>query len=147
MISGPAYISLFGAAFLAATIFPAQSELLFAYLLGSGEHNWGLLLAVATAGNVLGSVVNWLLGRSIERFKHLRWFPVSSKALERAERWYSRWGKWSLLLSWAPLVGDALTVVAGVLKTSFMTFLALVLIAKAGRYGVIALAVAGTFPD
>lgn len=147
MIFGAPYISLFGTAFLAATIFPAQSELLLAYLLRSGEHSWALLLAVATLGNVLGSVVNWLLGRSIERFKDFRWFPVSNKALERAERWYRRWGKWSLLLSWAPLIGDALTVIAGVLRTPFVTFLPLVLIAKVGRYGVIALAVAGTLAD
>lgn len=147
MMFGAPYISLFGVAFLAATIFPAQSELLLAYLLRSGEHSWILLLAVATVGNVLGSVVNWLLGRSIERFRNFRWFPVSKNALERAERWYRRWGKWSLLLSWAPLIGDALTVIAGVLRVSFATFLALVLIAKAGRYGVIALAVAGTLPS
>ena len=146
MMFGAPYIGLFGVAFLAATIFPAQSELLLAYLLRSGEHSWILLLAVATLGNVLGSVVNWLLGRSIERFRNYRWFPVSNNALERAERWYNRWGKWSLLLSWAPLVGDALTVIAGVLRVPFVTFLALVLIAKAGRYGVIALVVAGTFP-
>lgn len=143
---GAPYIGLFGVAFLAATIFPAQSELLLAYLLRSGEHSWILLLAVATLGNVLGSVVNWLLGRSIERFRNYRWFPVSDDGLERAERWYNRWGKWSLLLSWAPLVGDALTVIAGVLRVPFVIFLGLVLIAKAGRYGVIALAVAGTFP-
>ena len=147
MIFGAPYISLFGVAFLAATIFPAQSELLLAYLLRSGEHNWALLLAVATVGNVLGSVVNWLLGRSIERFRNSRWFPVSNKALERAERWYRRWGKWSLLLSWAPLIGDALTVIAGVLRTPFVTFVTLVLIAKAGRYGVIALVGAGTLRD
>lgn len=146
MMVGAPYISLFGVAFLAATIFPAQSELLLAYLLRSGEHSWILLLAVATVGNVLGSAVNWLLGRSIERFRKYRWFPVSNNALERAERWYNRWGKWSLLLSWAPLVGDALTVIAGVLRVPFVTFLALVLIAKAGRYGVIALVVAGAFP-
>ena len=142
MLSAP-YFSLFGVAFLAATIFPAQSELLLAYLLRSGEHSWALLLAVPTLGNVLGSVVNWLLGRSIERFRNSRRFPVSNKSLERAERWYRRWGKWSLLLSWAPLIGDALTVIAGVLRTPFVTFVTLVLIAKAGRYSVIALVVAG----
>ena len=137
------YLALFGTAFLAATIFPAQSELLFAYLLRTGEHDWRLLLAVATVGNVLGSVVNWLLGRSLERFRGRRWFPASDGALERAERWYGRWGKWSLLLSWAPFIGDALTVMAGVLRTPFATFLSLVAIAKAGRYCVIMLAVSG----
>lgn len=140
------YIVLFGTAFLAATILPAQSELLFVYLLSTEDHDWRLLLAAATAGNVLGSVVNWLLGRMIERFRDRRWFPVNEKALERAERWYGRWGKWSLLLSWAPVIGDALTVVAGVLRTPFPTFVSLVLIAKAGRYCLILLAMKGMLP-
>lgn len=140
------YAALFGTAFLAATILPAQSELLFAYLLRSGEDDWRLLLVVATAGNVLGSAVNWLLGRMIERFRGRRWFPVGDRALAQAERWYGRWGKWSLLLSWAPVVGDALTVIAGVLRTPFLTFLSLVLIAKAGRYYLIVLAMMGTLP-
>ena len=138
------YPTLFGVAFLAATILPAQSELLVAYLLRSGEHHWGLILITATIGNVLGSVINWLLGRSIESFREKRWFPVGPMALERAERWYAQWGKWSLLLSWMPFIGDALTLVAGVLRTSFRTFVSLVLIAKAARYGVIALGVAAT---
>jgi membrane protein YqaA with SNARE-associated domain len=141
------YAALFGTAFLAATILPAQSELLFAYLLRSGEDDWRLLLVAATAGNVLGSAVNWLLGRMIERFRGRRWFPVGDRALAQAERWYGRWGKWSLLLSWAPVVGDALTVIAGVLRTPFLTFLSLVLIAKAGRYYLIVLAMMGTLPS
>jgi membrane protein YqaA with SNARE-associated domain len=132
---------------VAATILPAQSELLLAYLLRSGEHSWALLLTTATIGNVLGSIVNWLLGRSIERFRERRWFPVGNKALERAEGWYARWGKWSLLLSWAPVFGDALTIIAGMLRTSFATFVCLVLIAKAGRYAAIALAVSRTLPN
>ena len=140
------YAALFGTAFLAATILPAQSELLFAYLLRSGEYDWRILFAAATAGNVLGSVFNWVLGRMIERFRDRRWFPVDERALERAQRWYGRWGKWSLLLSWAPIVGDALTVIAGALRTPLTTFLPLVLIAKAGRYCVIVLAVIGTLP-
>ena len=141
--TGP-YLALLGMSFVAATIFPAQSELLLAYLLRSGAHSWVLLLTVATIGNVLGSVINWLLGRWIEHFRHRRWFPVGDAALERAGRWYGRWGKWSLLLSWAPVFGDALTVIAGMLRVRFSTFVSLVLIAKAARYAVIALAVAGT---
>ena len=137
------YFALFGTAFLAATVFPAQSELLFAYLLRGREHDWRLLFAIATLGNVLGSLINWALGRMIERFRARRWFPVSGKALERAERWYGRWGKWSLLLSWAPVIGDALTVIAGVLRTPLLTFTLLVLVAKGARYGVIVLAVMG----
>jgi membrane protein YqaA with SNARE-associated domain len=89
---GP-YLALFGAAFLAATLVPARSEVMLAWLLASGLHDWRLLLAAATAGNVLGSIVNWLLGRSIERFRDRKWLPVRRKALERAEKWYARWGK------------------------------------------------------
>ena len=105
-----------------------------------------LLLATATVGNVLGSIVNWIIGRSVERFRDRRWFPVSTKALDRAERWYGRWGKWSLLLSWAPVIGDPLTIVAGMLRTPFVTLAGLVLIAKAGRYAVVAAAVSSTLP-
>lgn len=136
--------ALFGAAFLAATLVPAQSELLLAYLLSTGEQDWLLLLAVATAGNVLGSIVNWFLGRSVERFRDRRWFPVNPKALDRAERGYARWGKWSLLLSWVPIIGDPLTLVAGLLRTPFLTFVTLVLIAKGGRYLAIAWGIAAT---
>ncbi len=103
-------------------------------LLVLGKQSPALLIVVATIGNVLGSAVNWALGRWIERFRQRRWFPVNEKALDRATRWYQRWGRWSLLLSWAPVVGDALTVVAGVLREPIWSFLLLVTIAKASRY-------------
>jgi membrane protein YqaA with SNARE-associated domain len=91
-------------------------------------------VATASLGNVLGSVVNWLLGRGIERFRERRWFPASPAAMARAERFYRRYGRWSLLLSWVPILGDPLTVVAGVLREPFASFLALVALAKVGRY-------------
>jgi membrane protein YqaA with SNARE-associated domain len=96
------------------------------------------LIAVASVGKVLGSVVNWLLGRSLERFRDRRWFPASPAALERAQRAYQKWGKWSLLLSWAPFIGDPLTVVAGVLREPLPMFVLLVTMAKAGRYATLA---------
>jgi membrane protein YqaA with SNARE-associated domain len=133
-----AYLALFLAAFLAATIVPAQSEAVLVGLILKGDQQLIMLLLVATAGNVLGSVVNWLLGRFIEHFRDRPWFPVSPDALARAEAWYRRFGIWSLLLSWVPIIGDPLTVVAGVLRTPFLTFLALVTLAKAGRYAVLA---------
>ena len=119
---------------------------MLAYLLRSGEHSWTLLLATATLGNVLGSILNWIIGRSAGRFRDRRWFPVGKDALNRAERWYGRWGKWSLLLSWVPVIGDPLTVVAGLLRTPFVTFVTLVLIAKAGRYAAVAAVVSSAFP-
>lgn len=125
---------LFAVAFVAATILPAQSEAALVGLLVLGKQSPVLLVIVATIGNVLGSVVNWLLGRWIEHYRHRRWFPVSEPPLDRATGWYRRWGRWSLLLSWAPLGGDALTVAAGVLREPLWSFLLLVTIAKAGRY-------------
>lgn len=132
------YLALFLAAFLAATIVPAQSEAVLVGLILQGDRPLFLLLLVATTGNVLGSVVNWLLGRFIEHFRDRPWFPVSPGTLARAEAWYRRFGIWSLLFSWVPVIGDPLTVVAGVLRTPFLTFLALVTLAKAGRYAVLA---------
>lgn len=128
------YGGLFAAALLAATIIPAQSEALLAGLVLSGKYNVALLLAVASLGNVLGSCINWLLGRGIERFRHQRWFPASPEALAKAQGLYSRWGYWSLLLSWVPIIGDPITVIAGILREPFWRFLLIVAIAKIGRY-------------
>lgn len=135
-----AYAGLFAAAFIAATLLPAQSEVVLAGLLVAERQPAWALLAVASAGNVAGSVVNWALGRGVARFRTRRWFPVREAALGRAEGWYRRWGRWSLLLSWAPVIGDPLTVAAGVLREPFLPFLALVTAAKVGRYLVVAAA-------
>jgi membrane protein YqaA with SNARE-associated domain len=128
------YLGLFTLTFAAATLLPAQSELALAGLLIAGKQPAPLLLAVASAGNIAGSALNWGLGRGIERFSGRRWFPVRAEALARAQGWYRRWGRWSLLLSWAPVIGDPLTVAAGVLREPFPVFLLLVAIAKIGRY-------------
>lgn len=133
-----AYFGLFLSAFGAATLLPLQSEALLAGLLAYGEQPAWALIAVATAGNVLGSAVNWMLGRYIECWRGKRWFPVSNEQLQRAERAYHRYGRWSLLLSWVPILGDPLTVVAGILREPLWSFLAIVLVAKLGRYLVIA---------
>jgi len=129
-----AYLGLFAAALGAATVLPMQSEAVLVGLLLSESFSTFWLLVVASVGNVLGSVANWLLGRGIERFRDKRWFPVGPAAFDRATAWYRRYGKWSLLLSWLPIVGDPLTVVAGVLKEPFGMFLLLVTIAKVSRY-------------
>jgi len=133
-----ALAGLFTAAFVAATLIPAQSEAVLAALLLAGNHPVALLITVATVGNVLGSAVNWALGRGIEKFRDRRWFPADAAALERAQSWYQRYGRWSLLLSWAPFVGDPLTIMAGVLREPFWSFLVLVTIAKLARYLVLA---------
>ncbi|RMQ45503.1 putative membrane protein [Pseudomonas cichorii] len=128
------YIGLFLAAMGAATLLPMQSEAVLVAMLLSGKYLPVVLLLVATLGNVLGSVVNWLLGRSIERFRHKRWFPVSESKLEKARQSYARYGHWSLLLSWVPIIGDPLTLVAGVMREPLWRFILIVTLAKGGRY-------------
>ncbi|WP_373355140.1 YqaA family protein [Pseudoroseicyclus sp. CXY001] len=134
--------TLFLAAFGAATILPFQSEVVFAAMQIAGHHPVWLLAVVASVGNTLGSLVTYLMGLALERFRHRRWFPVSDAALERAQRWYRRWGLWTLLLTWAPF-GEAIALAAGVLRTPWPVFLALVALAKTARYAALALITAG----
>lgn len=129
-----ACLGLFLSAFVAATILPAQSETVLTGLILLDRVPVGVLVAVASVGNVAGSVLNWGLGRAIERYRDRRWFPVKPAMLARATGWYHRYGRWSLLLSWVPIIGDPLTLVAGVLREEFWRFLLLVSIAKTGRY-------------
>ena len=133
-----AYGGLFIAAFLAATILPAQSEAGLAALILASPTSVTLLVATASFGNVLGSVVNWYLGRCINRFTGKRWFLANTE-LSRATSWYGRYGRWSLLLSWVPVIGDPLTLVAGIMREPLLRFLLIVGIAKTGRYIVVAL--------
>ena len=145
MIDLAVYGGLFLAAFTAATLLPAQSEILVVGLLLT-EHPPGLVLTVASLGNVLGSVVNWFLGRGVEHFKHKRWFPVSESKLEKAQDFYQRYGYWSLLLSWVPIIGDPITLVAGVMREPLWRFTLLVTLAKGGRYLLLTLLVLGSMP-
>lgn len=127
------YWGLFLSAFAAATILPMQSEAVLVGLLINDYPPW-LLVSIASVGNVLGSLVNWMLGRWIDRFRDRSWLPVDEKTLIRAQSWYHRYGKWTLLLSWMPVIGDPLTVMAGVLRERLHVFLPLVAAAKIGRY-------------
>lgn len=129
-------LSLFAVALASATLLPGGSELWLARLWCLGEPVLALWL-VATAGNTLGSLVNVGLGRYARRFQQRRWFPVSPAALARAERWYARFGESSLLISWLPLIGDPLTVIAGVLRLSWWRAALWLLLAKGGRYALV----------
>ncbi|CAI3147847.1 Inner membrane protein YqaA [Acinetobacter calcoaceticus] len=128
------YFLLFISAFGAATLLPLQSEAVLATLLLKGQYSALLLISIATLGNVLGSCVNWWLGLKIEQFKHRKWFLVSEKRLQQAQSFYHKYGFYSLLLSWTPIVGDPITLVAGLFKENFWRFLGIVIIAKGGRY-------------
>lgn len=129
-----AYGGLFFAALVAATILPTQSEAALVGLLLTESYSVAGLVAVAGVGNVMGSLINWILGRGIERFRARPWFPAGPAMLDRASGWYHRYGRWSLLASWVPVIGDPLTVVAGVLREPLWSFLLLVAVAKFGRY-------------
>lgn len=139
----PDYLSLFAASFLAATILPAQSELVLSGLILAGRAPVWALVAVASLGNVGGSIVNYLLGRGLARFETARWFPIKREALDKAEAFYRSWGRWSLLLSFAPIIGDPLTMIAGALREKLWVFLVLVTLSKVGRYVALAWALAG----
>lgn len=132
------FSSLFLMAFLAATILPLSSEALLVGLSETyPEWIWGLVL-VASLGNILGSVVNWFLGRWLIHFKDHKWFPVNENALKKAEARFNKWGWPSLLLAWVPIIGDPLTLVAGFMNFPFRWFILLVTLSKGGRYLIIA---------
>jgi membrane protein YqaA with SNARE-associated domain len=104
------------------------------------------LLAAAGLGNTLGAVTNWGLGRFCLHWQDRRWFPVKPRELARAGAWFNRYGIWSLLLAWVPVIGDPITLAAGVLRTRFLPFLLLVAISKTGRYAVLLGAVDWLWP-
>lgn len=128
------YTGLFLAAFLAATILPAQSEALLVGLILSKDYSISLLVLVATLGNSLGSLVNWYIGRYLEHFRDKTWFPVKEVSLKRAQSFYQKYGAWSVLLSWLPIIGDPLTVIAGLMRMPLLPFILLIILAKGGRY-------------
>lgn len=121
-------------AFTAATLVPIPSEPLLVAMMASGAHATLLLVAVATLGNTLGSVVNWAMGRFLLRYRDRRWFPASEVQLQRAADQFRRYGLWALLLAWVPVIGDALTVGAGLLRVNLGWFTLLVGVGKALRY-------------
>ncbi len=127
-------IFLFASSFLAATIFPAGSEVLLATLSAAGNHDKFLLSAIATIGNVLGALVNWSIGYYFAKFKNRKWFLLKNIHLKKYYNIYQKWGVWSLLLSWMPIIGDPLTIIAGIFRVNIWIFLLLVSIGKAGRY-------------
>jgi membrane protein YqaA with SNARE-associated domain len=129
-----AHLTLLGVSFLAATIIPGSSEVVLVTMVLERPAELMTLFLAATVGNTAGSVVNWALGRWFQRFAARRWFPASQRQLEKAAHWFNRYGIWSLLLAWLPIIGDALTVIAGTLKVNIYAFIALVAVGKAARY-------------
>ncbi|MCR8914830.1 DedA family protein [Marinobacter panjinensis] len=131
-----AYLTLFMTALAAATLLPAYSEILLGGMVTQGYSLWWIWFW-ATAGNTLGSVVNGVIGRQVDRFKHKRWFPVTENQLEKARTQFNRYGQWSLLMGWLPIGGDALTLVGGIMRVPWLNFVVLVGIGKGIRYALV----------
>ena len=129
-----AYLSLFILSFLAATLLPMSSELTLAGLLSTNTYNSFALLGTASLGNVLGSVFNWLLGFYFLKHINKKWFPFKQNQITSTSKWFQKFGIWSLLFAWVPIIGDPLTFVAGILRVKFFSFLILVAVGKISRY-------------
>jgi len=128
------YISIFFLSFLAATIIPFSSEVgLFSYI-AVGKFNNELLLIFASLGNILGSCVNYILGLYIIKFKTKSWFPFKDNQILKATNWFNRFGVYSLFFAFLPIVGDPLTLIAGMFRVSFIKFIILVSFGKILRY-------------
>ena len=131
------YLSLFAISFFAATIFPFSSELTLAGLIATSNYDNFFLLIAASLGNIFGSVVNWALGFYSRNLTYKKWFPFQESQIERSSKWFIKFGKWSLLFAWVPIIGDPLTLVAGLLRVRFLDFIILVAIGKVSRYLVV----------
>ncbi len=130
------YFYLFCSALIAATLFPLSSEALLSTLLYQ-DYSPLLLWLVATTGNTLGSCINWYVGKWCLHLQDKKWFPISAAQLARAQTRFQKYGLVSLLFAWVPIIGDPLTLLAGVMRVQFWTFLVLVAIGKGLRYGVV----------
>ena len=137
------YSVLLISAFLAATLLPLSSEVVLAGMAFSGSYSLFLLWAFATAGNLGGAIVNWGLGRYCLHFQDRRWFPFNRETLETTRRHFLRYGVWSLLLAWLPVLGDPLTFVGGVMRVPLLLFIVLVFLGKGARYAVLLWVIAG----
>jgi membrane protein YqaA with SNARE-associated domain len=133
------YITLFTSSFLSSTILPGHSELTLTVFIFLNKLPVTNLVLVASLGNILGSILNWYLGFNFTKLKEKKWFPLNETKLQKSIIWFSSYGKYCLLLSWVPILGDPLTLVAGILRIRLFTFIIFVSIAKVSRYVIIAL--------
>lgn len=134
------YLGLFLASFLAATILPFSSEVVLGVLL-SHDFSPYVTVFVATTGNVLGSVLNYGLGVLGSQLLLNKLFGISTLEIGKAENRFKKYGVFSLLFAWVPIIGDPLTVAAGILKINYVLFLLLVTVGKFLRYVFVAWAV------
>lgn len=136
-LNQPGFVTLFTISFLASTLLPLGSEWLLVMMLASGYEPL-LTVATATAGNYLGAVMTYLIGLCGGRWLIEKVLRVSPYQQGRAREHYRRYGVYSLLFSWLPLIGDPLCLVGGMLRVNFWLFTLLVASGKLARYVVTA---------
>jgi len=124
----PSLWGLFASALLSATLLPGGSEAVLMVLHLRGDHSWIALLAVAAAGNSLGGMSSWAIGRVL---------PPGAGGHPRARAWVRRWGAPLLVLAWVPIIGDPLCVAAGWLRVHWLPVLLFVTLGKTARYAVL----------
>jgi len=134
-----ALAGLFGSAFVSATILPGTSEVVLGTVIAMKAAPVLVAVLVATVGNLAGSVLNWAIGRFFASYRDHPRFPLSKEKFDRYSQIYQRWGVWTLAMSWVPLIGDPLTIIAGIMRANLALVIILVFLAKGARY----LAVAG----
>jgi membrane protein YqaA with SNARE-associated domain len=134
MSSIEVYIILFTSSFASSTILPGHSEITLTALITQKKYEIFYLVFFASLGNILGSVLNWYLGLYFLKFKNKKWFPFKENHINKVSKSFLKYGKWSLLLSWVPFIGDALTLVAGMFRVPLHQFIIIVSVAKIGRY-------------
>lgn len=136
------YPALFVLSFLASTVIPLGSEWMLVALLLNGKDPV-LAVAVATAGNTLGACTTYLIGLYGGPFLIGRVLRISEESRQKAESFYARYGSWSLLFSWVPVLGDPLCLVGGMLRVHPARFSILVLTGKLARYVLVGMVVLG----
>ena len=129
--------TLFFSALISSTLLPGGSEALLLYRLHEGGNAYALV-AIATAGNVLGSMLTYAMGRLGNQVMHRKYLRMDEEKVGKAERWFAKYGQLSLLFAWLPVVGDPLCLVAGLLRSSLVWFVVLVTLGKCARYALVA---------
>lgn len=128
---------LFLSALVSSTLLPGSSEAMLIYKIHAGGNPLALVIT-ASIGNVLGSLITYVMGRAGNEVVHRKWLRISEQEVARAEFWFDRYGQPSLLFAWLPVVGDPLCLVAGLFRSPVINFIVLVGIGKIGRYAAIA---------
>ena len=131
------YTSLFISSFLSSTLLPGHSELTLTAFILMKKYPVINLIFFASTGNILGSLINWCMGYYLTKLKDKKWFPLNKLQLTRASKWFLKYGKWSLFFCWVPIIGDPLTIVAGIFRFPIHIFILIVSFAKTMRYLII----------